>query len=653
LKLLNLEKDEEDLEDDGQPLETKLATALSILPEVYKDVWAQKAGIDIVKKKFDLYLAGNVPVKGQFRYAVQDPYAILRTLRDAFKVDENGEFIKRDSEGRYIIPENDGIPAGCAFLLGSKVDGKKIFTGKVGVGRVPCLTAGEMRTVELINVKEYANAKYGAFENVIILSAHDLNMEAMGGGDFDGDKVQILLDEVVINAIDRYMSLPVVLDAGCPWKDEKIDSSKFTISFTNEEYNNDSREIYKKFMALNREFVALSLAKNKIGYLTNIGTKLADGIRSLASKLRFQTEAERKATLAEMEDLRLKTLFMRRCVGWEIDRPKHGGAYEEALAEQLSFIEDPPPSVSYVHKNKRLWTMPSWLYYNKYGKFGGKNTKSVLCNYHEFVKSYMAKFDKKAEDKIFGILEELAGERKKSEHCIIGEMTAAITVDPTIVKAIENEIVPIKKSYGDEMKYVIRQKEEMEKAGMNKKKVEKFFKTAAREVSEKHQGLVTALEEFFLPEEIAYVAYVYTYSNVKKTQVRDEDGNIKEGYSSFSFPWVCCTSQMMAALRIIAGKAPGKEYKIAPTSLSFAFGTNYNAEKLSEQMTATNDDGTHKRRSSVVFEDGKYVVVVEGHVVGNVYSDHAYKFSGKGESVELFVLETTTSSNTVRVTAIF
>ena len=626
--------DDEGVEPEGEGFETKLKTFLTYAPDSYVDIWMQRKAADVIIKQFEKYLGGSVPAISQFRYGCEDPFAILDTIADY----KNAE---KDPKGRLIIPKDRGIPSGHVIspIIQRKPGNRELvhYDFKVGeeaaFGRVPAITRSELRIVTFYANERYRNSvRAGIFHHLSIKSVHDMNSEAAGGGDNDGDMYQYILNPEIINSLRPFMKLPIIIDDGCPWRDTSINLDKLKFSFTEKEF---SIETYRKMHELSKDYVVMTLKQNKIGYLTNIATKIHDGIRVLGYKYAGTNDDEEKEFYqSEISSLWMNLVYLRYCVGYEIDRPKNGGAYEEALEVELSFVENPPPSIAYYSKllGKYIYKVPTWLAsHNK--RPGGWNTGSVLCKYHDFVKSYI----KKINDRVTSLFKETIESMKRADgayaNTLISEMVAAIDLgdDSEIYDALKDLVGPIKERYNTKIGAFFKQKAAMINDGVEEEIAQAKFVACVKNLTEDCQADITAIEELygphgekFSPEQIGLVAYYLTYANLKATK-KYGNGETGEFFTSINFPWHVATSQLLAAMRVATGKTTSKVYRTESVGdFTFSAFTDYDLDQVSERIF-------NNPSIKVCLENKSFVVKLEGisTPIATVSPKEVYLFSGR------------------------
>jgi hypothetical protein len=323
------------------------------------------------------WMTGQIPVEGHYKYLIQDPKAILEALKAN----------QRDEDGDIIVPEHVGLRPGQVVVAvhNEELDHEVCYEGKVALLRNPAVTQGEAAAVTAVHDDYYAAAlKEGFYSNVVIVSCHDFALVRQGGADTDGDTSFVVFEPIIVESVHN-MDKPAILDRyfvvdengkyvfkdGCPWPGAGGD--EFIIKFKPEEYND---ELIERIHEMEKKWVLRTLQQNKIGYLTDAATVLADKKRQLVYCIRKGMDvdgtplhpAKRNFYYQLIHDFQHKIDWIRYAQGWEIDRAKHGGAYESHLAEQLAFVLDEtrlPEVCSYVANKKtgrRAWIKPLWFH---------------------------------------------------------------------------------------------------------------------------------------------------------------------------------------------------------------------------------------------------------------------------------------------------
>ncbi|PKR82467.1 hypothetical protein [Heyndrickxia camelliae] len=98
-------------------------------------------------------MTGQVPVKGHYKYLLQDPKAILATLRSEYKLPGSVR-----NEGKIIVPSNIGIrPDQAVISVYNKEKNMEVpYVGEVGLLRNPAVVYGEGAFVEAVYDEAYA-----------------------------------------------------------------------------------------------------------------------------------------------------------------------------------------------------------------------------------------------------------------------------------------------------------------------------------------------------------------------------------------------------------------------------------------------------------------------------------------------------------------
>jgi len=613
LRLGAVATDEYEAEMD-RTLATTFATVMHHAPFALKDVFMQEKAAGLLGQHIDDLMSGSVAVDGNFKFMVADPYAILNARR----------FNQLDSEGRYVVPADQGMKAGTCFVVNND---ETIPVGtEVAAVRFPLVTRGEVPVLTVVAPGHYMTKR--AFRNLMLFNIHDLSVVRMGGADHDGDTCIVVTEAVYVKAAKAHANLAPVIDMGCPYQDPTIDNSRFTLSVDDASYDASFCQ-----MAHNRtkEFVVRTLKPNKIGLLTNCATILADAVRDMAVQLAYANE-DRKATLLKLiADANGKLDVLRLCQGWEIDRAKHGGAYEVALASQLEFIENPPSYCSYKVKEKSVWMKPAWMNYGT-DQFGAWN-QSVMNQSHKNMIEFRKGFDQSIADLKSALVKE-NGVVSIDAPTILGELAMAIAITSDQVKSLEKELGHIICIYKKDSAALIRLKIEAEAmlAALHKeqedekKLLDRRFKGAMGEVIDRHALEVKALEQFFAPEQIGLVAYSLTYRNVKA--MKQEDGTVR--YSGLSFPWTVAFEQLLAAMKVVSGNADSIPQRFVRQAVEFKLAIVCNplhtqkvAERLLSDGELTFAPGTLPNGNVV------YAAFVKGvdKAVGYVVVEDSYKLA--------------------------
>lgn len=558
---LSIEEQEEALE---STLVSTLTTFLHYSPQSYNDIYLKEKALVLLQELIKQWKSGSIPVEANYRFLVMDPYAIL----EAYKSRGTKHEIRKD--GKLYVNPDKGLKAGTVFMVDK--DSTSIYTGKLALARNPQMTKGQSRVVKAVAPQNYVEAAAkGCFDGMVILSCHDFNAIAQGGADFDGDTSMCMTQPELIEAVERACkSAPAFLDIhyvenkdgsftfgdGCPFPGT-ADMSKYTFKFTKEQYD---RQFELNMYHTTLEYVAETLKPNRIGELTDFATKIADAVRVLNYKfMEFYNagnEAAAKQTLQRTNQLEEMIDLLAWVQSWEIDRAKHGGAYEEALKEELSFIENPPVEVSYTDQKtgKQLWFTPDWMAFRK-GKtvngFSVQQTNSVLSLVHQ----HIVKWEEEVlVGEVKAMRADVAGNNLLSFLSSAVELPESNVVKMGLISSVRriktNYNLALKAAYEKHsadlsaMEYVsfdnetTKEKKEME--------LKRMLDDALNFAVEKAQAELMALSDSYEPAHIGLVAYQLTYS----VSPSNRGADVNNPARGLSFPWTAGKHQLLAAVRV-------------------------------------------------------------------------------------------------------
>ncbi|QHW35700.1 hypothetical protein GZH47_32935 (plasmid) [Paenibacillus rhizovicinus] len=625
-------------------------------PFTAHDAMMRRWSIELMHEQLEKWQYGSIPVEGHYRFMVQDPYAILNA----------GITQIRDDEGNLLVPENEGLEANTIFIKGRGENGKlEDITGQhVALGRNP-MVGKEMQITKVAASTRYeAAVKKGGFRNLLVMSVHDFCTFAMGGADNDGDTGLTITENAIVRSVMKKPGIPVLdlhmkydadgrlsgFGSGCPWSGDTgevpsleaphVAQRDFIIQFTADQYTAEFRSAIHE---LSKEFVIRTLEPNKIGYMTNIATKLADAVRKIGymiagnldqygNKMNAPRNASAAAVLkSEIEQYESYIELLRLCQGWEIDRAKHGGAYMEQLAEELRFLKDPSLATfaKYKLKNGRtVWTNPVWLAEAK-GK-NGFNTNSVLSQVHAYVKNWKA-------TQLDARLDEIMND--VDTYNVLTDMAQGIAIEPAVQKALEDAIRPIKGTYGAAIasaydRFKAARDEALAQcngdAAVAEELIELLEKERALDVAsavDAAQQSMTALEEGFDIVHIGYVAYHMTYAN-RRTNKRIDDvtGEVVEYQSGIGFPWTAAKRQFLNAARYVQFGNTGRTVLNEIKAGSFNMGTVVHTAKDAERMLDS------------VRNFGKVIVKYERNLLTKNSAYNIYAMSANGTMTQCGIL---------------
>ncbi|WP_067924051.1 RNA dependent RNA polymerase [Alicyclobacillus shizuokensis] len=624
-EILSLE-DEEAEEVLNKTLVSTFTHFLFAAPFTLKDLQMKKYARDILMNIADMWTKGMIPVEGHYRWMVQDPYAILEAHRLC-------------PEGEVIVPEHIGLRPNTVFMVSD--DSRSIETREVALMRNPAIAKGEAALVKCVAPQNYVRAAAkGGFENLCVMSVHDFATVQQGGADNDGDTTLATTQAEIVEVLKK-KSYPAILDKsfrrledgnyewveGCPWAMDwgeaqaiafdDVEQDGWTLKFEDTLYGH---ELIQAIHDMSKAWVVRKLVPNKIGQLTNYATRLADAVRRLGYMVAMGV-GNKEDLLAEIERYERWIELLRLCQGWEIDRPKHGGAYEEHLKDELSFIGNPPEFVSVWNEKlgRRVWFNPDWMAARRGRE--GRFTGSVLSQVRKHVQDYL-------EANILDVVESM---NKEDMSCnILGELSSCIVMDPARFEALKKHIAPIKREYGyaisQAFEYSEKQLENLlaavdgdDKSPLyvtGKNRIEEERKNKIGAIVEKAQRAIAALEAGFAPEEIGYVAYHMTYAESKS--------------EAHAFPWVAAKRQLLAACMVVSGtKTPNTIEAVAPShfNVSMSVLRGISGEKVEAALKNGGIIGIRYEEEKLT---GNLVAFVyfNGLKVGRLYASAYPFFSG-------------------------
>jgi hypothetical protein len=621
-----------------------------------QDAYMKGQAVRLIREEVKKWEAGIIPVAGHYRFMIQDPLAWVAAKDKGVRVD-----------GKLVIPSNMGLKKDTVFVVAR--DGKTIITDHVALFRNPAITKGEGRLVKgAAPVNYMAALTKGAFRNLCVMSAHDYNTFAMGGADNDGDTCLVCTESIIINNMKRRSFVPVLdlymkpgmtqPESGCPYPMnpnnsefgavpaftiEGVTQKEYKITFTREQYNDALIEAAHE---LSKDYVKRTLKPNRIGFVTNIATKLADAVRKIGYMILEGIDEYGNAVSRSKEEINaLKETIaqyeryidlLRLVQGWEIDRAKHGGAYEEALSNELDFIKNPPYYASYQPKEesaKRVWITPAWLRIHK-GKEGGAYTNSVMSKLSAYVRNWVEKNLDAYQAEVLASVE---------DHNILDILNTNFAIDPARRDAIRSVLASVKFEYHNEVSLVIAKERELIKeaelkyAGVDNDALEAAIETVRKAstkaiggIIEKYQAAVAALENAYDSKEIGYTAYWMTYT--ERTTFVDENG--VERKSSITFPWSVCKKQFLDLVAAINNK----ELKVNPfiveaadMKINFRVADGRNGEKLAAYLNNVKTAFVEYVKNPFT-GNMTYAVLAEYNgtlnYVGDVYQSHIAYFTG-------------------------
>lgn len=303
--------------------------------------------VQLAIRKLNKLLDAKVFIENaRTRYMFTDPFAIYNAAK----------------AGRYqILPEDAVLKANEIVTPSKKDEGFYQQTGEVVSCRFPLSAVHEIPVLDAVVASEYETiVESGLWQGCTFFDAFSWAVETQAGADFDGDGSAVIFDSLFVEAVKRAQSgmfgghkvLPLIdgygeyvdgeavnFDKGCPTyvpkssEDEEgtqdVESGPQTINgFEVEDRSvvydpvelvteQDKFKLLSAMAEVSKDITVTTLDESLIGQIANrvmVATDLLS--RSVLNK-KERTEIEK--------DLMLLAVAGR----WEIDRPKHGGAYLE------------------------------------------------------------------------------------------------------------------------------------------------------------------------------------------------------------------------------------------------------------------------------------------------------------------------------------
>jgi hypothetical protein len=631
-KLIGLDRSFDDLSDEEQDflsdrsMVSTFARFLSASPLAFNDVYMKKYAVDLLKRKLFNWKTGSIPVEGHYRYMIQDPYAVLAC----------GTEYKSDD---LVIRERPSdIKANEVFLLSNSEKKSDLFGKYVVLGRNPAITEGELQYVKVYGNGLYMQAvKHGAFQNLCVMSVHDFCTFGMGGADNDGDECMTITEPRFVAAVGRYNALPLLdmsfkrdkeghvidLGDGCPYSMELAGvyqlpaglvehQDSYRLTFTAQQAK--SSVFKKELHELGKDYVIRTLAPNKIATSTNMATILADSVRGMKRTIQ-RTDIDKTAVqhnLQKIDEYCYDIDLLRLVQGWEIDRAKHGGFYEEAMKDTLSFMKNPPKELSKEKKGSsfRVWMKPDWLALRQdpEQEKDGINRNGVLSR----VMAFIQQFETEYLDERFAEFEANA-----AKYSLLAPITSSFDLKPDDFLALERIVGKVKARYGAAARSIF-QAEETEKqrvisSGMSYSttrneldRLEQHRKDELSVLRGQAQEVMANLALKYPARDLGFVAYYITYAGRKQD-------------SSLSFPWTVCADQFIQTLAYMEHKPEQDQIlrgQIVTTNVSLGMCVPSKINYTREQVAT----GLAKHGGYLLARGDHYLVFIHNIPVGYLYN---------------------------------
>lgn len=256
--------------------------------------------------------------------------------------------------GRYNVVQEDAVLGAYEVVAPSKKDGEfYLEEGKAISVRFPVTVTHEIPVVNAIQSAEYAEfVKQGLWQGVTFFDAFSWVVAQQAGADHDGDTSIIIFDEVMVNArirkeeelygnqavlpfVDAYVKyedgVAVAFKTGCPtYVTEAAKGKDVPAEFEDvkgfDVRGNNIYFIPEDAAARRPEFLEVMA---ELSQQITVDTIEASLIGVIANRAMILTDLLSRAVLTAEQRVAIEADLLALCTAgrWEIDRPKHGGAY--------------------------------------------------------------------------------------------------------------------------------------------------------------------------------------------------------------------------------------------------------------------------------------------------------------------------------------
>lgn len=460
------------------------------LPAVLNEQYFKDDVASLIVKRMNQLLDSRVYAKkARPRYMFIEPMAIFNAMK----------------RGSYTIIEEDKVLNHNEVIAPSLVGDKyELEVGEAAATRFPCSVVHESPVVTAVYNEEYARmAQEYAWGGLVFFDAKSWVVQRMAGADFDGDSCILIFDAPFVAALKRTQSklfaglrvLPCIdayvveggveFGTGCPTyvteenKTKKAADVKEVndfISVSGSKVIFDNNRLAGEKEEENRFELAKAVAS--VANVKTIHSIESSLIGIIANQIMILTDLLTQNVLTREEVLEVETdlLLLRSKGAWEIDRPKHGGAYLEmpiyqdqdnrlsplrfkakelglTNEEKYARLADEKKALRHVFKpeykmidGKKVLTgfsmkKPSWLASQK-AEFGLYNAESTFQKAYDFVSG-----TEKVEGALQVLCNELAIENKGQNNNILNLVRPQMKIDASVITAMENALMPVYSEY--------------------------------------------------------------------------------------------------------------------------------------------------------------------------------------------------------------
>lgn len=296
-----------------------------------------------VKKLNKLLDSKLFTTQARTRYMFSDVFAIYNAAK----------------AGRYNVIQEDAVLGAYEVVAPSKKDGEfYLEEGKAISVRFPVTVTHEIPVVAAVQSAEYAEfVNQGLWQGVTFFDAFSWVVAQQAGADHDGDTSIIIFDEVMVNArvrkeaelygnqavlpfVDAYVKydngVAVEFATGCPTyvteaakaKEVKVNAEEvngFIVQGNNVLFNPAELQ-GENGVARRRDFLEVVAG---LSQQITVDTIEASLIGVIANRAMILTDLLSRSVLTAEQRVAIEADLIALCTAgrWEIDRPKHGGAY--------------------------------------------------------------------------------------------------------------------------------------------------------------------------------------------------------------------------------------------------------------------------------------------------------------------------------------
>lgn len=296
-----------------------------------------------VKKLNKLLDSKLFTTQARTRYMFTDVFAIYNAAKD----------------GRYTATKEDAVLGAYEVVAPSKKDDKFFLeTGKALSVRFPVTVTHEIPVVTAVQSAEYAEfVKQGLWQGITFFDAFSWVVAQQAGADHDGDTSIIIFDKLMVNArirkevelygnqsvlpfVDAYAKyengVAVEFGTGCPTyvtaaakaketKPEATEVNGFIVQGNNVIFNPEELK-GENGTARRHDFLEVVAG---LSQQITVDTIEASLIGVIANRAMILTDLLSRSVLNAAQRAEVEADLLALCTAgrWEIDRPKHGGAY--------------------------------------------------------------------------------------------------------------------------------------------------------------------------------------------------------------------------------------------------------------------------------------------------------------------------------------